>query len=135
VSGLNQVLLHPDRRVGAALERWRQADLRGLGGSGFPVWKKWDAVAAETGKPDKYLVINGNEDEPGTLKDRLLLEDTPHQVIEGAVAAAVAVGANKVVFYINPDLSRSLAALKAALEQWQTADLAAPASAALGKPL
>lgn len=155
---LNQVLLHPDRRVGADLERWRkvsgggalakaiadpaglrqairQADLRGLGGSGFPVWKKWDAVAVESGKPDKYLVVNGNEDEPGTLKDRLLLEDTPHQVIEGAVAAAVAVGANKVVFYINPDLNRSLAALKLALEQWREAALAAPAAAVLGRPL
>lgn len=144
---LNQVLLHPGRRVGADLERWakvsrggtplaaaiadparvreqiRAAELRGLGGSGFPVWKKWDAVATETGKPDKYLVVNGNEDEPGTFKDRLLLEDTPHQVIEGALIAALAVGANRVVFYINPDLSRSLASLKLAIEQWQTSPL------------
>jgi NADH-quinone oxidoreductase subunit F len=147
MESLNQVLLHPDRRVSANLERWlkvsgggtpiqsaisnsaavreaiRQADLRGLGGSGFPVWKKWDAVAAETAKPDKYLVVNGNEDEPGTFKDRLLLEDTPHQVIEGALVAALAVGANRVVFYINPDLARSLASIKLALEQWQTSDL------------
>lgn len=144
---LNQVLLHPDRRVGADLERWvkvsrggtplqmaiddptrvreqiRAAGLRGLGGSGFPVWKKWDAVAAESGRPDKYLVVNGNEDEPGTFKDRLLLEDTPHQVIEGALIAALAVGANRVVFYINPDLARSLAALKLAIEQWQASPL------------
>ncbi|MDP2808819.1 MAG: NADH-ubiquinone oxidoreductase-F iron-sulfur binding region domain-containing protein [Rhodocyclaceae bacterium] len=138
---LNAVLLHPDRRVGADLARARaggtgealaratdpaklremvrEAGLRGLGGSGFPVWKKWDAVAAESGRPDKYLVINGNEDEPGTLKDRLLLEETPHQVIEGALIAARAVGANRVVFYVNPDLVRSLAALKMALEPWQ----------------
>jgi NADH-quinone oxidoreductase subunit F len=144
---LNQVLLHPDRRVGADLERWvkvsrggtplataladparvreqiRVAELRGLGGSGFPVWKKWDAVAAETGKPDKYLIVNGNEDEPGTFKDRLLLEDTPHQVIEGALIAALAVGANRIVFYINPDLARSLASLKLAIEQWQASPL------------
>ncbi|MBI4998126.1 MAG: SLBB domain-containing protein [Rhodocyclales bacterium] len=151
---LNQVLLHPDRRVGADLERWarvsrgdmecpawgtplaaatadparvreqiRAAELRGLGGSGFPVWKKWDAVAAESGKPDKYLVVNGNEDEPGTFKDRLLLEETPHQVIEGALIAALAVGANRVVFYINPDLARSLASLKLAIEQWHSSPL------------
>jgi len=144
---LNQVLLHPDRRVGADLERWvkvsrggtplataigdparvreqiRAAELRGLGGSGFSVWKKWDAVAAESGKPDKYLVVNGNEDEPGTFKDRLLLEDTPHQVIEGALIAALAVGANRVVFYVNPDLARSLASLKLAIEQWLASDL------------
>ena len=144
---LNQVLLHPDRRIGADLERWakvshggtplgiaiadpaqvraqiRAAELRGLGGSGFPVWKKWDAVAAESGKPDKYLVVNGNEDEPGTFKDRLLLEDTPHQVIAGALIAALAVGANRIIFYINPDLARSLAALKLAIEQWQSSPL------------
>jgi len=139
---LNQNLLHLDRRVGADLARWKvagggqalaramttdparlvdivgEAGLRGLGGSGFPVGRKWKMVARETGKPDKYLVVNGNEDEPGTLKDRLLLAETPHQVIEGALIAAYAVGANRVVFYINPDLTSSLAAMKAALAQW-----------------
>src|SRR4030067_3093210 len=129
------VLLHPDRRIGADMLRWRQsgggealalraqdpaavrgeirlADLRGLGGSGFPAWRKWDAVAAEMPKPDKYLIVNGNEDEPGTFKDRLLLEETPHQVIEGAVVTALATGINRIMFYINPDLARSLAAVK-----------------------
>lgn len=153
-----QVLLHPDRRVGADMGRWRksgggaalaraiqnpvaireevkQAELRGLGGSGFPAWRKWEAVAAELPKPDKYLVVNGNEDEPGTFKDRLLLEETPHQVIEGAATAALAIGANKVVFYINPDLSRPLAAMKAAIEQWRGSDLLALASHALGRPM
>ena len=152
------ILLHPERRIGADMKRWRNAgggaalaraaqdpaaiheevrlsELRGLGGSGFPVWRKWAAVAAETPKPDKYLVVNGNEDEPGTFKDRLLLEETPHQVIEGAVVAALATGINRVMFYINPDLARSLAAMKVALEQWQSSDLPAQASAALGRPL
>ncbi|HEY4696730.1 MAG TPA: NADH-ubiquinone oxidoreductase-F iron-sulfur binding region domain-containing protein [Gallionella sp.] len=153
-----QILLHPERRIGADMALWRSlgggkalaraaqdpaavreevrlADLRGLGGSGFPAWRKWDAVAAETPKPDKYLIVNGNEDEPGTFKDRMLLEETPHQVIEGAAVAALAVGANRIVFYINPDMARSTAALKAALEQWRTSDLLALASTALGKPL
>jgi NADH-quinone oxidoreductase subunit F len=151
-------LLHPDRRIGADMLRWRSlgggealaraaqdpaavreeirlADLRGLGGSGFPAWRKWDAVAAEAPKPDKYLIVNGNEDEPGTFKDRMLLEETPHQVIEGAAVAALAVGANRVVFYINPEMVRSIAAMKVALEQWQTSDLLALTSTALGKPL
>jgi NADH-quinone oxidoreductase subunit F len=91
-----QVLLHPDQRVGADMARWlrsgggealskavrdvaavreevKLADLRGLGGSGFPVWRKWGLALAEAPRPDKYLVVNGNEDEPGTFKDRLLL--------------------------------------------------------------
>ena len=157
-TGIPQVLLHPERRVGADMKRWRSSgggaalvraaqnpaavreevrlsELRGLGGSGFPAWRKWEAVAAEAPKPDKYLVVNGNEDEPGTFKDRLLLEETPHQIIEGAVVTALATGINRVVFYINPDLARSLAAMKLALEQWQSSELLEQASAALGKPL
>lgn len=156
--GASQVLLHPERRVGADIIRWRKfgggdaltqvmknpaavrdeirlSELRGLGGSGFPVWRKWESVLAEAPKPDKYLIVNGNEDEPGTFKDRLLLEETPHQVIEGAVVAAIAIRANRVVFYINPDLSRSLAAMKLALEQWQASELLTQASSALGRKL
>lgn len=156
--GASQVLLHPERRVGADMARWRSsgggaalaraiqnpaavreeirlAELHGLGGSGFPAWRKWEAVAAEVPKPDKYLIVNGNEDEPGTFKDRVLLEETPHQVIEGAVVTALAIGVNRVVFYTNPDLSRSLAAMKAAIEQWQTSNLLAQASTALGRPM
>ncbi|MDP2694836.1 MAG: NADH-ubiquinone oxidoreductase-F iron-sulfur binding region domain-containing protein [Gallionella sp.] len=156
--GASQVLLHPERRVGADMARWRSsgggaalaravqnpaavreeirlAELRGLGGSGFPAWRKWEAVAAEVPKPDKYLIVNGNEDEPGTFKDRVLLEETPHQVIEGAVVTALAIGVNRVVFYTNPDLSRSLAAMKAAIEQWQASDLLTQASTALGRPI
>jgi NADH-quinone oxidoreductase subunit F len=155
---LNQVLLHPQQRIGADLGAWRQsgggaalavaardpaaihkvvrlAGLRGLGGSGFPVWQKWQAVANERATPDKYLVVNGNEDEPGTFKDRLLLEETPHQVIEGTFCAALAVGANRLVFYVNPDLSRSLASLRLALDQWQASELPAIASRALGRPV
>ena len=152
------ILLHPDQRVGTDMERWRKSgggealvraakdtaavreevrlsDLRGLGGSGFPVWRKWESAVAELPKPDKYLVVNGNEDEPGTFKDRLLLEETPHQVIEGAVISALAIGANRIVFYINPDIKRSLAAMRIALELWQMSDLLKLAATTLGKPL
>jgi len=155
---LNTNLLHSRQRVGESLQGWREAgggealalgaknpaavlaavkeaDLRGLGGSGFPVWRKWEVVANAAVATDKYLVCNGNEDEPGTYKDRLLLEETPHQVIEGAILAALAVGANRVVFYINPDLKRSLAALELALAQWQGSEMQQLASDALGRPM
>ena len=131
MSKLNQVLLHEDIRIGADLESWlsgiggdglkkaledpdslipliKKADLRGLGGSGFPAYKKWEFVAAQQDSDDKYLICNGNEDEPGTFKDRILLEETPHQVIEGATITALATGINRIVFYINPDLKWSL---------------------------
>lgn len=155
---MSLVLLAPEINVGADMARWRaagggaalrqtmadpaalraavrDADLRGLGGSGFPVWRKWEAVAGETPRPDKYLVVNGNEDEPGTFKDRLLLETTPHQVIEGALAAALAVGANRVVLYVNPDLGRCLSSLTAARQQWQESGLLQQAGAVLGREL
>ncbi len=155
---LNTNLLHPRQRVGDSLKRWREAgggealalavknpaavlelvkeaDLRGLGGSGFPVWRKWEAVAQAPAGTDKYLVCNGNEDEPGTYKDRLLLEETPHQVIEGALLAALAVGANRVAFYVNPDLKRSLAALELALAQWQGSERQQWVGDALGRPV
>lgn len=158
MESLNANLLHPRQRVGENMSRWREADggvalrlaaqdpaavltavqdadLRGLGGSGFPVWRKWQAVANEAPRPDKYLVCNGNEDEPGTFKDRLLLEETPHQVIEGALLAALATGINRIVFYINPDLPRSLAALKAALAQWQGSDMLEQAGKTLGRTI
>ena len=59
---------------------------------------------------DKWVICNGNEDEPGTFKDRFLLEHTPHQVIEGALIAALATGANQVVLYVNPNEKAALAA-------------------------
>lgn len=121
---VNQVLLHEDNLVGADLEAWiargggeglarasaspadilsilEDADLRGMGGAGFPTHRKWGAVASQE-VADKWLICNGNEDEPGTFKDRLLLERAPHQVLEGALIAAVATGANHIAMYINP---------------------------------
>ena len=68
---------------------------------------------------DKYVVCNGNEDEPGTFKDRFLLEHTPHQVIEGALIAAVATRANHVVLYINPHEAAALATAREAVRQWR----------------
>ncbi len=155
---LNQVLLHPDRRFGADLDTWlidvggdglekaiadpenilptiRRANLLGLGGSGFPTHIKWEFVANEPSDQDKYLICNGNEDEPGTFKDRILLQETPHQVIEGAIITALATGANQIVFYINPEQEGSLDAMKEATNQWSETDYVSQVSGLLGRPL
>ena len=100
----------------------QEAGLRGLGGSGFPTFKKWEFVAGYDAD-DKYLIVNGNEDEPGTFKDCILLEETPHQVIEGAVIAALATNINHIVFYINPDQVDSIANMQEAVEQWKASEL------------
>ncbi len=155
---LNQVLLHPDRRFGADLDAWlidvggdglenaiaepeailpmiREAKLLGLGGSGFPTHIKWESVANEPNNQDKYLICNGNEDEPGTFKDRVLLEETPHQVVEGAIITALACGINQIVFYINPHLTGSLEAMKEAINQWGETKYVDRVSNLLGRPL
>ena len=77
-----------------------QAGLRGRGGAGFPTGKKW-ALTRECAEQPHYFVMNGGEDEPGSKKDRVLMEYLPHLVLEGAIIAAYAVGAAKVYLYIN----------------------------------
>jgi NADH-quinone oxidoreductase subunit F len=76
------------------------ARLRGRGGAGFPAARKM-ALCAQAEGPRKYVVVNGGEDEPGSFKDRTLLEYVPHAVLEGALLAAYAVGAAEIFFYTN----------------------------------
>ena len=155
----NQVLLNPNRLVGADLDGWlavgggkglqaaldnpeaiittlETAGLGGMGGAGFPTWRKWIAASnAPSKNGGKYVVCNANEDEPGTFKDRFLLEHTPHQVIEGTLIAAVACRANHVVMYINPHQHESIAAVSVAIEQWRAHELFKRIEAYLGEPL
>ena len=70
----------------------KASNLRGRGGAGFPTGMKWSFVPKESAKP-KYVLCNGDESEPGTCKDRLILEHDPHSVIEGVIIAGLAVGA------------------------------------------
>src|SRR5215472_8636353 len=70
----------------------KTSSLRGRGGAGFPTGMKWSFVPKQSDKP-KYILVNGDESEPGTCKDRLILEHDPHSVIEGVIIAGLAVGA------------------------------------------
>ena len=74
--------------------------LRGRGGAGFPVGRKW-TIAAETEADQRYVVCNAGEDEPGSFKDRLLLEHRPHLVLEGIILACRAIGASEAIVYLN----------------------------------
>lgn len=128
--GLERALADPGQIIPAI----EAAGLRGLGGAGFPTHRKWAAVAAQPG-PGKWVVCNGNEDEPGTFKDRFLLSRTPHQVIEGALVAALAVGAATVVLYVNPREAAAVRVLREAVAQWEAHPLLPRFSQALGEAL
>jgi NADH-quinone oxidoreductase subunit F len=82
-----------------------KANLRGLGGAGFPTGRKWSFVPKNSPKP-KYLVINADEGEPGTFKDRYILERDPHALLEGAIIAAYAIGSHKAYVYVRGEYFR-----------------------------
>ena len=96
-----------------------KSDLRGMGGAGFPVARKWDFVTAEEGP--RTLVINADEGEPGTFKDKWFLERATHGVLEGALIAAWAVDAEELWIYLRDEypaareiLRREIASIEAA---------------------
>jgi NADH-quinone oxidoreductase subunit F len=78
----------------------KAANLRGRGGAGFPAGIKWSFIKREDGKPH-YIVVNGDESEPGTFKDRYILHNDPHQLVEGLLIAAYAVNVNLAYIYIR----------------------------------
>jgi NADH-quinone oxidoreductase subunit F len=82
------------------LDELKASNLRGRGGAGFPTGMKWSFVPRDSAKP-RYIVVNADESEPGTCKDRLLIEYDPHQLIEGMLIAARVVGAGRGYIYIR----------------------------------
>ncbi len=82
------------------IEEVKESNLRGRGGAGFPAGAKWSFVPKDPTKP-KYVIANADESEPGTCKDRPLMEFDPHQLIEGMLIAAKAVGAHQGYIYIR----------------------------------
>jgi NADH-quinone oxidoreductase subunit F len=93
-----------------------RANLRGLGGAGFPTGKKWSFIPKDSPKP-KYLVVNADEGEPGTFKDRYILERDPHALLEGMIIAARAIGSHKAYVYIRGEYFRPARRFGRAVEE------------------
>jgi NADH-quinone oxidoreductase subunit F len=91
----------------------KKSGLRGRGGAGFPCGLKWSFVPKGPGR--KYIVCNADESEPGTFKDRLLMEHDPHQLIEGCVLAGWAVGAETTYIYIRGEYTHAARVLESAI--------------------
>ncbi len=100
----------------------KSAGLVGRGGAAFPTGVKWEAVAA-TQSQIKYVVCNADEAEPGTFKDRVVIEDDPHRLIEGLAICAYAVGAHKGYIYIRGEYTLQHLILKAALNEARQAGM------------
>jgi NADH-quinone oxidoreductase subunit F len=82
------------------VEEVKKSGLRGRGGAGFPTGMKWSFLAKPEGVP-RHLVCNADESEPGTFKDRYLMEFIPHLLIEGLIVASFALGSNATYIYIR----------------------------------
>ncbi len=93
-----------DRSPGEIVEAVKDSGLRGRGGAGFPTGLKWTFVPKGTGKP-VYLLCNADESEPGTFKDRQILEHDPHQLIESMIISAYAIGCIDAYIYIRGEFS------------------------------
>ena len=92
------------------------SNLRGLGGAGFPTGKKWQFLPKNNPNP-VYLVVNADEGEPGTFKDRYILERDPHQLIEGTLISAFAIGSHKSYIYIRGEYIEPARCLQAAVDE------------------
>jgi len=108
------------------IEQVKASGLRGRGGAGFPTGMKWSFVPKKAnpqeGKPH-YLVINADESEPGTCKDREILRNDPHKLIEGCLLAARAVNANACYIYIRGEYYNESVALQRAIDEAYEAKL------------
>jgi NADH-quinone oxidoreductase subunit F len=98
------------------IETIKVSGLAGRGGAGFPTWFKWQAARDSKGE-EKYMICNADEGDPGAFMDRAVLESDPHQVLEGMLIGAYAVGAAEAVIYVRAEYPLAIVRLKRAIMQ------------------
>lgn len=106
------LLMKPEELI----EEIKKSGLRGRGGAGFPVGRKWE-ICRSTPQTPKYLICNGDEGDPGAFMDRAILESDPHSVIEGMIIAGYAIGATQGYFYVRAEYPLAVQRLQTALSQ------------------
>ncbi len=95
----------------------KKSGLRGRGGAGFPTGLKWSFMPADKDERPSYLVVNADESEPGTCKDRDILRNEPHKLLEGCLIAGFAIGANRTYIYIRGEFVKEGEILQAAIDE------------------
>ena len=98
------------------IDEVKKSGLRGRGGAGFPAGMKWSFIDKKSTKP-KYLICNADESEPGTFKDRYLLQNIPHRLIEGMISASFALGANTAYIYVRGEFKQVIGIINNALKE------------------
>jgi NADH-quinone oxidoreductase subunit F len=98
------------------IEIIKVSGLAGRGGAGFPTWFKWNAARQSEGD-EKYLICNADEGDPGAFMDRAVIESDPHNLIEGMLIGAYAIGAKHAVVYVRAEYPLAIKRLKRAIEQ------------------
>ena len=114
--GYDQLKKAVGMEPGAITDEVKKAGLRGRGGAGFPAGVKWGFLPQNNDKP-VYLICNADESEPGTFKDRYIIHQDPHQLIEGMAIACFAVGANLAYIYIREEFPEGAQTLEKAIEE------------------
>ncbi|HPI78343.1 MAG TPA: NADH-quinone oxidoreductase subunit F, partial [bacterium] len=99
----------------AAIDEIKKSGLRGLGGAGFPTWRKWSAVEAAAAEK-KFVICNADEGDPGAFMDRTLIESDPFALIEGMTIAGYAVGAAKGFIYVRNEYPLAVERISSAVE-------------------
>ncbi|MBI9008870.1 MAG: SLBB domain-containing protein [Tenericutes bacterium] len=109
--GLEKALkMHPNKII----DELEKSRIRGRGGAGFPAHTKVRALSKQSG--DKYIVCNADEGEPGNFKDRSIMENDPHAIIEGMIILAYATGASKGIIYIRGEYQNAIMIMKASIK-------------------
>lgn len=98
------------------IDEIKKSGLRGRGGAGFPTGVKWGFVPKDPSLP-KYLCVNSDESEPGTFKDRVIVEGDPHLLVEGAIIASYAIGAKRAYIYFRGEFFRGIKRVGAAIDE------------------
>jgi formate dehydrogenase beta subunit len=122
--------LDPDGLVATVAD----SGLRGMGGAGFPAGRKWQLVAAQAATP-KYAICNADESEPGTFKDRQILAEQPHLVLEGLLLGMAAVGAEEGWVFIRHEYGPEEAVIRAEIESLRAAGLVGENAGGTGRRL
>jgi len=98
------------------IDEIKTAGLAGRGGAGFPTWFKWNAARQSQGE-EKYLICNADEGDPGAFMDRAVIESNPHNLIEGMLIGAYAIGAKEAVVYVRAEYPLAILRLERAIKQ------------------